>query len=61
MVCKAYADAYEGATIRMRDNKKADYYIPLSNYNDAKVQGLHAFAFDHLPPKAQPQAKQQVA
>ena len=58
---QAYADAYEGATIRMRDNNKADYYIPLSNYNDAKAQGLHAFAFDHLPPKAQPQAKQQVA
>ncbi|MBF1421631.1 LPD38 domain-containing protein [Hoylesella nanceiensis] len=58
---QAYADAYEGATIRMRDSKKGDYDIPLANYNDAKAQGLHAFAFDHLPPKAQPQAKQQVA
>jgi|GEM_PF-5369221 putative uncharacterized protein (fragment) len=58
---QAYADAYEGATIRMRDSKKGDYDIPLSNYNDAKAQGLHAFSWEHLPPKAQPQAKQQVA
>lgn len=58
---QAYADAYEGATIRMRDSKKGDYDIPLSNYNDAKAQGLHAFSWEHLSPKAQPQAKQQVA
>jgi putative uncharacterized protein (fragment) len=58
---QAYADAYKGATIRMRDSKKSDYDIPLSNYNDAKAQGLHAFSWEHLPPKAQPQAKQQVA
>lgn len=58
---QAYADAYEGATIRMRDSKKGDYDIPLSNYNDAKAKGLHAFSWEHLPPKAQPQAKQQVA
>lgn len=58
---QAYADAYEGATIRMRDSKKSDYDIPLSNYNDAKAQGLHAFSWEHLPPKAQPQVKQQVA
>lgn len=58
---QAYADAYEGATIRMRDSKKGDYDIPLANYNDAKAQGLHAFSWEHLPPKAQPQAKQQVA
>lgn len=56
---QAYADAYEGATIRMRDSKKGDYDIPLSNYNDAKAQGLHAFSWEHLPPKAQP--RQQVA
>lgn len=58
---QAYADAYEGATIRMRDSKKGDYDIPLANYNDAKAQGLHAFSWEHLPPKAQPQAKQQIA
>ena len=58
---QAYADAYEGATIRMRDSKKGDYDIPLANYNDAKAQGLHAFSWEHLPPKAQPQTKQQVA
>lgn len=58
---QAYADAYEGATIRMRDSKKGDYDIPLANYNDAKAQGLHAFSWEHLPPKAQPQVKQQVA
>lgn len=56
---QAYADAYEGATIRMRDSKKGDYDIPLANYNDAKAQGLHAFSWEHLPPKAQP--RQQVA
>ena len=58
---QAYADAYEGATIRMRDSKKGDYDIPLANYNDAKAQGLHAFSWEHLPPKTQPQVKQQVA
>ena len=46
---QAYADAYEGATIRMRDSKKGDYDIPLSNYNDAKAQGLHAFSWEHKP------------
>lgn len=46
---QAYADAYEGATIRMRDSKKGDYDIPLSNYNDAKAKGLHAFSWEHKP------------
>lgn len=57
---QAYADAYEGATIRMRDSKKGDYDIPLSNYNDAKAQGLHAFSWEHRPVVAQnnPQATQ---
>ena len=57
---QAYADAYEGATIRMRDSKKGDYDIPLSNYNDAKAQGLHAFSWEHKPVVAQnnPQATQ---
>ena len=57
---QAYADAYEGATIRMRDSKKGDYDIPLANYNDAKAQGLHAFSWEHKSVVAQnnPQAKQ---
>ena len=57
---QSYADAYEGATIRMRDSKKGDYDIPLSNYNDAKAQGLHAFSWEHKPVVAQnnPQATQ---
>lgn len=57
---QAYADAYEGATIRMRDSKKGDYDIPLANYNDAKAQGLHAFSWEHKPVVAQnnPQATQ---
>ena len=56
---QSYADAYKGATIRMRDSKKGDYDIPLSHYNDAKAQGLHAFSFEHLPPApANPQPRQ---
>lgn len=57
---QAYADAYEGATIRMRDSKKGDYDIPLSNYNDAKAKGLHAFSWEHKTVVAQnnPQATQ---
>lgn len=57
---QAYADAYKGATIRMRDSKKGDYDIPLANYNDAKAQGLHAFSWEHKPVVAQnnPQATQ---
>ena len=44
----------------MRDSKKGDYDIPLSNYNDAKAQGLHAFSWEHKPVVAQnnPQATQ---
>ena len=61
---KSYADAYEGATIRMRDNDGADYDIPLGNYDDATQQGLHPFRFEHTPTKdsnsneQQPQAGQ---
>lgn len=57
---QSYADAYKGATIRMRDSKKGDYDIPLSHYHDAKAQGLHAFSLEHLPSApAKPQPKQQ--
>lgn len=61
---KSYADAYEGATIRMRDNDGADYDIPLGNYDDATQQGLHPFRFEHTPTEdsnsneQQPQAGQ---
>lgn len=57
---QSYADAYKGATIRMRDSKKGDYDIPLSHYHDAKAQGLRAFSLEHLPSApAKPQPKQQ--
>ena len=46
---KSYADAYDGATIRMRDKDGADYDIPLGNFNDARKQGLHPYRFEHLP------------
>lgn len=58
---QSYADAYKGATIRMRDSKKGDYDIPLSHYNDAKAQGLHAFSLEHLPPAPAKQHPRQVA
>lgn len=60
---KSYADAYEGATIRMRDNDGADYDIPLGNYDDATQQGLHPFRFEHTPTedRRQEQAKGQDA
>ena len=46
---QSYADAYKGATIRMRDKDGADYDIPLGNYDDAQRQGLHPFRFNHTP------------
>ena len=46
---QSYADAYKGATIRMRDKDGADYDIPLGNYDDAQQQGLHPFRFEHTP------------
>lgn len=61
---QSYADAYKGATIRMRDKDGADYDIPLGNYNDAQQQGLHPFRFEHTPTEdsnsneQQPQAGQ---
>lgn len=58
---QSYADAYKGATIRMRDSKKGDYDIPLSHYNDAKAQGLHAFSLEHLPPAPAKQQPRQAA
>ena len=50
---QSYADAYKGATIRMRDKDGADYDIPLGNYNDAQQQGLHPFRFEHTPTNAE--------
>lgn len=47
----SYAEAYAGATIRMRDNNNADYYIPLSHYDDAKAQGLRPFRLGHTAAK----------
>ena len=51
---QSYADAYKGATIRMRDNQKGDYDIPLQHYDQAKQQGLRAFSFEHIPTPAKP-------
>lgn len=48
---QSYADAYKGATIRMRDKDGADYDIPLGKYSVAQSQGLHPFRFEHLPAK----------
>ena len=58
---QSYADAYKGATIRMRDSKKGDYDIPLSHYHDARAQGLHAFSLEHLPPAPAKQQPRQAA
>ena len=58
---QSYADAYKGATIRMRDSKKGDYDIPLSHYHDARAQGLRAFSFEHLPPAPAKQQPRQAA
>ena len=46
---QSYADAYKGATIRMRDAQKGDYDIPLQHFDNARKQGLHAFSLEHTP------------
>ena len=46
---QSYADAYKGATIRMRDAQKGDYDIPLQHFDKARKQGLHAFSIEHTP------------
>lgn len=56
---QSYANAYKGATIRMRDKDGADYDIPLGNYNDAQQQGLHPFRYEHTPAKETAQQKPQ--
>lgn len=50
---QSYADAYKGATIRMRDAQKGDYDIPLQHFDNAKKQGLHAFSLEHTPVQKQ--------
>ena len=44
---QSYADAYKGATIRMRDKDGADYDIPLNRFTQARGQGLRPFRFEH--------------
>lgn len=56
---QSYANAYKGATIRMRDKDGADYDIPLGNYNGAQQQGLHPFRYEHTPAKETAQQKPQ--
>lgn len=50
---QSYADAYKGATIRMRDAQKGDYDIPLQHFDNARMQGLHAFSLEHTPVQKQ--------
>lgn len=50
---QSYADAYKGATIRMRDAQKGDYDIPLQHFENARKQGLHAFSLEHTPVQKQ--------
>ena len=54
---QSYANAYKGATIRMRDKDGADYDIPLGNYDYAQQQGLHPFRYEHTPTKGIAQQK----
>lgn len=54
---QSYADAYKGATIRMRDAQKGDYDIPLQHFDNARKQGLHAFSLEHTPVQKQAVAK----
>ena len=61
---QSYADAYKGATIRMRDKDGADYDIPLNRFTQARGQGLRPFRFEHRGTSANTQAgshAQQVA
>lgn len=50
---QSYADAYKGATIRMRDAQKGDYDIPLQHFDNARKQGLHTFSLEHTPVQKQ--------
>lgn len=61
---QSYADAYKGATIRMRDKDGADYDIPLNRFTQARGQGLRPFRFEHRGTAANTQTgshAQQVA
>ena len=42
---EAYAEAYKGATIHMRDKQGADYDIPLQHYQSAMSHGLNAVEY----------------
>lgn len=57
---QSYADAYKGATIRMRDAQKGDYDIPLQHFDNARKQGLHAFSIEHTPIQKQAALKPTV-
>nr|DAI52211.1 MAG TPA: DNA methylase [Caudoviricetes sp.] len=57
---QSYADAYKGATIRMRDAQKGDYDIPLQHFDQARKQGLHAFSLEHTPIQKQAAPKPTV-
>lgn len=54
-----YAKANPGAIIRMRDDNKKEYGIPLQYYNDALQDGLHPFRIAHLAPDSAKNPAQQ--
>ena len=43
----AYASAYKGATVRMRDDAGGDYDIPLEHYDKAQAEGLRLFTITY--------------
>ena len=58
----AYAESYEGATIRMRDKDGGDYDIPLIHYDDAISHGLHPFILErHFSPASSSARSEQEA
>ncbi|MCU6767842.1 LPD5 domain-containing protein [Barnesiella propionica] len=55
----SYANAYPDATVRMRDNDKADYDVPINRVRPMMDNGLHPFTIEYskarkpLPSKKQ--------
>ncbi|MCD8317971.1 MAG: hypothetical protein LUC45_03575, partial [Paraprevotella sp.] len=44
-----YAQAYPGATVRMRDQDKADYDVPIDRVKKMSDDGLHPFTISYSP------------
>ena len=45
---EAYAKAYPGASIRMRDEQGKDYNVPLEKMGFARTKGLHPFKMQYV-------------